>query len=153
MKNRQLRNLVVKFIVLLSFTPIKGQTYENMNLIIMIDDAIVLNHINPKIIIQDPNGLEIDTMEAKYVPGNLSLVHDISKFESGSLYITMDNDGHFLNYSIPIGSNWFEQAYIVLRIYNLDNKKYRRKFRTTRNKGNYTYELDYPGGSMLRINK
>lgn len=47
---------------------------------------------------------------------------------------------------------WLDQPYIVLYVYNIDNSKYKKIYNPLPGKS-YTYEYDYPGGAMRRLQK
>lgn len=48
--------------------------------------------------------------------------------------------------------NWLEQSYFILYIYNTDNKDYKKIYNPLPGK-NYTFEYDFPNGTMKRVQK
>lgn len=149
-----LSSLVTLFIVNCGIT--SAQESFELDLIIMIDDELVFGGLARSQILIDNE----DAIELSYHPGNLSFSQSdydrLKEAKSDSLTLTFDyyDDGGKLdlcNYKIPFFKSWLDHYFIVLRIYNLDKKKYRKAFKPLDAERNYTYELDYPGGSMRRI--
>ena len=48
--------------------------------------------------------------------------------------------------------SWLDQRYLILNIYNTDNKKYKKIYNPLPGKS-YTYDYDYPGGTIKRVQK
>lgn len=144
------------FIVLLFiFFPVFSQDGEcNANFIIMIDDELCIGSIANAYIVSEKN----EKISITYHPGSLRLEKGDSNILKDSkvntlhfdYYEYIDGNQTLYNYELPFDSNWLEQDYIVLRVYNLNKRKYRKHFKPLSKKKNYTFELDYPGGSMKR---
>lgn len=136
---------------------------EQIDLIISIDGAIVKTISQSKIMVANSKG-DVKSIPVFYHPGNLSLFKMDSEYilslsdstnlalEFGNYEYTKTGSQHFKTYNIKIGKNWLKQPYIVLLIYNTDKKQYRGKLDPIPGT-NYTFELDYPGGQMLRVRK
>lgn len=150
----------MRFIIVLIFTfmisPVICQDDRcNVNLIIMVDDDICIGSIANAYIIMENN----KKISITYHPGDLRLDKEAMNLLKGSRVSTLHFDYYqyvngkqtLYNYELPFYSNWLEQDYTVLRVYNLDKRKYRKRFKPLDKKRNYTFELDYPGGSMKRI--
>lgn len=134
---------------------------RGVDFIISIDGDIVKTIYRPKIVILDSD-TDIKSVSVSYHPGDLSLAKSdrdyllslgdsvklLLKFEYYE-YTTRGNQD-VLNYEIEIGRDWLEQAYMVLYIYNTDKKTYKGKLKPIPGR-NYTFELDYPGGQMIRL--
>ena len=155
------RIIITIYFLLLSVMNMYSQEIEKkINFIISIDDQIVSSIARAKIII-DKND-NIDQIEIGYIPGELIISN--ADFEQ----ITQDQVNSFLfsfdyyeykkerqivyNYEIEINKVWLEQSYRVLRIYNLNKKKNRKIFYPLKGK-QYTYEVDLPSNSIVRIRK
>lgn len=132
---------------------------KSFDFIITIDEVIVPSLMNTKIIIQDNNGEK--SIPFQYRPGNLSLTEqDYNLIEStnGKIFIQFANNDYtekehqVYRYDIEIGKNWFEKTYIILKVYNTSKKKYKKIFEPIEDT-NYTFELEYGDGSMLRTRK
>lgn len=48
--------------------------------------------------------------------------------------------------------SWLDQRYVIIYIYNTDNKNYKKIYNPLPGKS-YTYEYDYPGGTVKRVQK
>ncbi|MBO9702029.1 MAG: hypothetical protein J7604_17610 [Sporocytophaga sp.] len=154
------------FFILLSlsfFMKSYGQNNEAIiNFIIIVDDQIPsTGNIGLKFITQKESR-EIDTIVASYVPGDLSIRRsDFDKLLSQDIKsIKLDikssevckEEVKYHTYEIEIRKAWLEYPFIVFRIYNLDKKRYKKLF-VSLDRKDYTFEIDYPGGSMMRIRK
>jgi len=128
---------------------------HNANLIIMVDNELCIGSISNIQIVEGRNRIEVE-----YDPGNL-MVNQIDykklKMAKSDLVLYFEyyqyegSKQTLYNYELPFSPDWLDQDYTVLRIYNLDNKKYKGVFEPLDKGRNYTYELDYPGGQMLRV--
>ncbi|SFC85398.1 hypothetical protein SAMN05421747_1393 [Parapedobacter composti] len=153
-------------LVVLSHIALLAQDREGSkgsDFIITIDGDIVKTIYRPEIVILD-SGTGVKSVPISYHPGALSLAKNdrdhllslddsiklLLKFEYNE-YTTRGNQ-KVLNYEIEIGKEWLEQAYMILHIYNTDKKPYKGKLKPIPGK-NYTFELDYPGGQMIRLRK
>lgn len=132
---------------------------KSFDFIINIDEVIVPSLMNCKIVIQNSNGNK--NIPFQYRPGNLSITEDdyrLIENGTGKLMMQFSNNDysskeHQVNsYEIEIGKNWFEKSYMILKVYNTTKKKYKKLFEPLENK-DYTFEIEYAGGSMLRVKK
>lgn len=154
-----------KLILLLNFvllaTSSLAQEKKDFNFILVVDDVVWVTYTNLKIKIKDSVELPARLINCLYYPGNLSLEKgDYEKLLSakeGSLSLIIDyeemgkaDESHHI-FDIPFSASWFDNYFLVLRIYNLKNRKYRNIFEPLDKARNYTFELDYPGGQMLRV--
>jgi hypothetical protein len=143
----------------MTFSSMGQDVSHSSNVILMIDDKLCLGSV-VDIHLVDGNGERIDL---EYIPGKLSMEkgsyeHLIqSDLDSATLffdyYIYKKDKQALYSYKIPFYSNWLDLEYLVLKIYNLDNKKYQKVFKPLDESRNYTFELEYPGGSMRRVEK
>lgn len=135
-----------------------GQNFEhNSNLIIMVDDELSIGSISN--IMLTNNDFKVI---ANYDPGILTISEaDYKILKESNLKLTLyleyyeyiGKKQNYYNYEIPFSPEWLDKRYIVLRIYNLNKKPYKNKYDPLSNKQPYTFEVDYPGGSMRRITK
>jgi len=153
------KNIIVFFICLFAGSAY-GQDKSNFDFIIVVDETIVTSLSNTRLLIRKGNEL-LSNMDVSYKPGNLSLnVADYNLIANSNddLYLKFDyydysrGKQETYNYDIKIGKNWFEKSYLILRIYNTNKKKYKKKLIPV--KGiNYVFEIDYGGGSAIQVRK
>lgn len=150
----------ILFACVLTTNAIYSQDKSNFDFVIVIDEAVVNSINNPKLLIRKENEL-LSSLDIQYHPGNLSLKtadYNLVANSDNDLYLKFDyydyssGSQKVYNYDIKIGKNWFEKSYIIFRLYNTDKKKYKKMFDPIEGT-KYTYEIDYAGGSMLRVRK
>ncbi|WP_372472547.1 hypothetical protein AB4865_06945 [Capnocytophaga sp. ARDL2] len=154
----------ITILMLFITTNIYSQEVKNSNFIIVIDEEIVTNSLGIKLLVtsKDGNSREIETITG-YYPGNISLkksdYDDLISDETQSVilkfnYQTYINDkSYYYTYEIEAGKNWFEMTFVILKIYNLDKRKYRKKLDPLSKDKNYTFDLETSNGQMIRIRK
>ncbi|WP_257667179.1 hypothetical protein [Parapedobacter tibetensis] len=158
------RKIILLVLTVFSHLALLAQDKERgkgIDFIISIDGNIVKTIYRPKIVMLDSD-TDIKSVPVSYHPGDLSLAKSdldylLSQDDSIKLLLefeyyqyTTQGNQNVLNYGIEIGRNWLEQAYMVLYIYNTDKKPYKGKMKPIPGR-NYTFELDYPGGQMIRL--
>ena len=121
------------FTVILGICLSFAQESSQVDLVIMVDDQIVVAPQSLKLISQK-DGLNISP---NYHPGNLSMPKSkyadlISKdYESLNLVFsyTKECKGKTKDYfyEIPFSTKWLKESFIVLNIYNFDNRKFKKK--------------------------
>ncbi|WP_340049157.1 hypothetical protein [Sphingobacterium sp. MYb382] len=132
---------------------LKGQNIARINAIICLDGEIVKKIYSPKLEVLDKGDLKRD-IGLGYFPGNISIDSNdyrlLKSKDSFSLIFSMQAiGGGVQNYEVEAGKDWLNLDYIIVNIYNTDNKKYKNKLYPLPGR-KYTYELEYPGGQMLR---
>lgn len=148
--------------IVFSFQNSLSQETKEFDFIVSIDEEIVKTLYKPTLV--EKNGSNIvRTVSVSYHPGNISLnANDFDNLFSGQdnkVYLKFDYNEYIngnqeiYNYEIEVGKNWFEQKYVILRIYNLDKKKYRKRLEPLSKDQNYTFELDTSSGQMMRVRK
>lgn len=160
MKKKTMLLLLSVFSHLLLFAQ-GGGTAKGIDFIISIDGDIVKSIHRPKIVVLDSDR-SIKSVSVSYHPGDLSLdksdldyllsVGDSVKLSLKFEYYQYTSQGNqnVLNYEIEMSKDWLEQTYMVLYIYNTNKKRYKGKIKPIQDR-NYTFELDYPGGQMIRL--
>ncbi|GCC53691.1 hypothetical protein SanaruYs_39360 [Chryseotalea sanaruensis] len=138
-----------------------AQDKKDFNLILVIDDIVWVSYTNLKIEIRDDAGSLKQTIGGLYYPGNLSFDKDeyekllAAKNDSMTLVIDYKEPGKNENkhqvFELPFSSSWLYHYFMIMRVYNLSNKKYMGVFDPLDKSRNYTFEIDYPGGQMLRV--
>ncbi|WP_430614151.1 hypothetical protein [Flavobacterium sp. JP2137] len=142
-----------------------SQEVKNINFIIVIDEEIITNSLGVKLLItsKDESSREIKTTTG-YYPGNISLrksdYDDLISDETQSVILKFNyqtyikDKSYYYTYEIEAGKNWFNHnMFFILKVYNLDKKKYRKRFDPLSKDKNYTFELNTSEGQMLRIKK
>ncbi|RZK47936.1 MAG: hypothetical protein EOO99_11895 [Pedobacter sp.] len=154
-----MRNIFFMLFLFLA-TSSYSQKRSDFDFIIVIDETIVTSLSNSKLLIKRDTET-LSHINVSYKPGNLSL--ETSKYNliansEDDVYLKFDyyeylgNKQKLFNYDFKIGKNWFEQPYLILRIYNTCKRKYKRKL--TPIKGtNYAIDIDYGTGSTIQIRK
>lgn len=154
----------ITILILFITTNIYSQEVKNSNFIIVIDEEIVTNSLGIKLLVtsKDGNSREIEPITG-YYPGNISLkksdYDDLISDETQSVILKLRYDPYIngksydYTYEIEAGKNWFNDMFFILKIYNLDKKKYRKRFDPLSKDKNYTFELSTSDGQMLRIRK
>ncbi|MCD4793939.1 MAG: hypothetical protein K8R54_11935 [Bacteroidales bacterium] len=155
-----MKSLLFLYFLIISLIVSGQENQENINLIITINDELVISGIQrSKVFINTINN-EKDTISCQYNPGKF-IVFDNNKLKSDTTQrITLSmwyqkmqkENSSFYYYEIELEKSWFEQSFIILRIYNLDKRKFRKKYYPLKGK-KYTYEIDLPSNSITRIRK
>jgi len=152
------------FVVLFLFVyqvSIAQEKIKSFDIIIFVDEEIVTSLSKPVIIAKEGKSV-LKRIDISYHVGNLSLSAEdyymIFSNEEKTLFIQFDyyqyssrGKQQVYNYEIEIGKNWLKQTFVVLKIYNLDKKKYKKRFAPLSKDKNYTFELSTSEGQMLRI--
>lgn len=155
---RKLNLLILFFLSLVSSYGQDGN--RDFNFILVIDDEVWISYTNLKIKIEDKAG-SVSYVEGLYYPGNLSF-----EKESYEKLLTANADSMTLRidyreyegkktkdyiFELPFSPKWLDYYFIVIRVYNMNKKEYKGVFEPLDKDRNYTYEMDYPGGQMLRV--
>jgi hypothetical protein len=152
------------FVVLFLFVyqvSIAQEKIKSFDIIIFVDEEIVTSLSKPVIIAKEGKSV-LKRIDISYHVGNLSLSAEdyymIFSNQEKTLFIQFDyyqyssrDKQQVYNYEIEIGKNWLKQTFVVLKIYNLDKKKYKKRFAPLSKDKNYTFELSTSEGQMLRI--
>jgi hypothetical protein len=131
--------------------------------VIAVNGEIAVSSIaRPRLIVSKKDGGK-GTIEMGYVPGDLYFVskEDKEKVYSDTVsdivlefnnYMYPKGKQLIKNYRIQLSKKWFQYSFIVLQIYDLDKRKYKNKVPAVKG-GNYSYDMDFPGYSTMRIEK
>lgn len=136
---------------------------KSFDFIVCVDEEIATSLTRPVIIAKQGANV-LKRIDISYHAGNLSLSSEdynmIFSEQEITLFLQFDyyqysskGKQETYNYEIEIGKNWFERTFVILKIYNLDKKKYRKRFDPLSKDKNYTFELSTSEGQMLRIKK
>jgi hypothetical protein len=153
-KNNKMKTLILICALICSGVCYSQDTRET-NLILVIDEELVVGSIaNMRII--DSKGIEI---EATYYPGSLIfqkldfenlISHDDSLVLAFDYFEFSGSRQRVYNYNFSFSRYWLQQQYLIMRVYNLTKKKYKKIFDPIEPGKNYTFELIHPKGQMMR---
>lgn len=153
--------LVILLVCLNLCIVVSSQEIKRFDFVITIDGEFAKNLYNAKVILVR-NGGATREFDINYYPGNLSL----KKSDYDSILLLDDFDTVFLkfdnykyslsgkqsikNYKIEIGKNWFQQLYLILKIYRT---KHSSKLGVVDKMNDYSFDIEYPSGAMIRVKK
>jgi len=136
---------------------------KNLDFIIVIDDNIAIGSIASLQIELVLSGRGKEVIAASYYPGNLSLSEaDYGKLMSDSTkainlkFIKYEYAGQnqtTYSYDIELKREWLRDYFNILRIYDLDKKKYKAKYSPSGIGKNYAYEIESPSHSYRLVEK
>lgn len=154
----QLSAFLCAVAVMLSFY-VKSQT--KVNLILSVDDKIAegaFMNVILRTFIRDSS----KDYNITYLPGSLFLP---DKFEienqlqlSDSIHLLFDysiickQEQRMSSYQIDFKKSWVSSSYTVVKIFNIDTGKNRKKYLPLPSK-TYTYDVYYPGGSAIAVRR
>lgn len=142
---------------------LKGQDLnKNLDFIIVIDDRIVIE--SPYLLhIKSVLGASEKSYDVGYYPGYLSMkISDYDKLMADDVkaiflifeyYDPSEKEGVKRSYEIELKKSWLQDYFNILRIYNLDKKKYGKVFFSPKSNRKYVYELDSPSNTFHLIRK
>lgn len=142
---------------------INQENRKSLNFIITIDKEVVTTLANPSIVVKRDNKT-LRKIDVCYYPGNLSMEYKdynmIFSEQAPSLYLLFNyyqysSNAHqeVYNYEIEIGKNWLEESFVILKMYNLNKKEYRKRLYPLSKDKNYTFDLETSSGQAIRIRK
>lgn len=156
-----MKRVLFLLLLIFCFTYVYGQDErKELDFIIMIDEDIAIGSISQlqiKIVSDDKE----DILEANYYPGNLSIkqpdygrllsAHTKAIFLKFAYSVHDDKNQEIYHYEIELRKPWLEDYFNVLRIYNLNKKKYGKLFASVSKGRKYVYELDSPSHTFHLI--
>jgi hypothetical protein len=159
-----MRRTVLTFIIAISvglkFTMAQNSS-QKKSFIICIDGRIASGAISRfKLIDSLDDGVK-KSINVNYSPGSFDVSesdYSILKSKKTKSIILSFNYTEYCNgqsdyhYDIDFKIGWLDDYFFVLYIYNTDKNRFRKIYSPIKGK-HYTYEFDYPGGSMRRAKK
>lgn len=138
-----------------------GKSQTKVNLILSIDDKIAEGaFIN--VILRTFTRDSSKDYNLTYLPGSLFLP---DKFDidnqlqlSDSIHLLFDysifckQEQRMSSYQIDFKRSWVSSSYTVVKIFNIETGKNRKKYHPLPFK-TYTYDVYYPGGSAISVRK
>lgn len=134
---------------------------KNISFILVIDDEIISTSVGITFYINSENSNE--KISATYYPGTLLMKKsDYEKListETKTIYLryfgTIYTNGkeNYNDFEIEYNKNWLQDTYNILRFYNLDKTKYKKRYEPLSKEKNYTFELSSPNTTLLRVKR
>jgi hypothetical protein len=154
---------ITVWLVFIIFLDSYGQDVrKSLDLIIVIDDNIAVGSI-ASLQIERVSASSTELMTATYYPGSLSVAEaDYRKLMCDSTrainlkFINYQYKGQAqiaYRYDIELKREWLGDYFNILRIYNLDKRKYKGKYRPSGSDKNYAYEIESPSHSYRLIER
>ena len=145
-----MKKFILFLTLFLSFLNIVyAQERKEFDFVIVVDDDHGSMTAPSRIYLQNEKGEKTD-IDFDYHPGNLSMSMDdyekIKSFE-GKIEMHFGWYKHLIGetrhyfYDIPLDKLLFERRYVVIKIYNMDDKRYRKLYYPLKGK-NYNYSLE-----------
>lgn len=158
-----MKNLFLLFCYsLFSFHSIVAQQKnKTISFVLVIDDEVLNANVNITFLVNSENSH--DKILATYYPGTLSLnKEDYEKLISDntkSIYLKYYQNNYIngkkksCDFVIEYNKIWLQDLYNILRLYNLEEGKYKNKIEPLSKSKNYTFEVESSRGQMLRVRK
>ncbi len=99
-------------------------------------------------------------IQVLYIPGSLRMkLNDYDKIfldDGDSVVIAFDHSQYcdnkqlLSNYEIPFDKSWLKYSFLILRVYDLSRGRFKNVFQPLSANKNYTFELTYPSGNLMR---
>lgn len=155
---KKLHVFIYVFISSIIISNASGQSVD-WNLIITVDEKIMYEGIKD-VRIDKKSRNKISSIEAIYVPGSLKLetsyqgITDQDSLYLSFTYLGYDEKNKYFeyDYEIILKKPWFNFQFMIIHIYNMDKKKYRRRYQSHKNKS-FVYDLISPDLSRLTLYK
>ncbi len=136
---------------------------KSFDFIVCVDEEIATSLTKPVIIAKQGTNV-LKRIDISYHAGNLSWSSEdynmLFSEQEITLFLQFDyyqysskGKQEIYNYEIEIGKNWFEMTFAILKIYNLDKKKYEKRLDPLSKDKNYTFDLENSEGQMIRTRK
>jgi hypothetical protein len=127
------------------------QERKEFKLIIEIDEQLPISGImGAQLMVTGKNG-SVKKLLAGYAA---ALIDNAKQIILSFYYIDPANDNEAYNdYKIAFKKEWLTSKFCVLRVYNLDKKKYKKSYDPLSPSQNYNFSIDFPDYQMMPITK
>ncbi|MFH6988659.1 hypothetical protein ACHRVW_13030 [Flavobacterium collinsii] len=156
-----MKKIFIMCFLLLSTKNLVAQETKNLSFILVVDDQIVSTQSNLTFIVT--SDISTENISAQYYPGTLVLKKlDYEKIISPftkTIYLKyrntvyIDGKSNYYDFEIEYQKSLLQDLYNILKIYNLNCKKYKKKFEPLSPTKNYTFEITSPNSTFLRVRK
>ncbi|SEW53943.1 hypothetical protein [Chitinophaga arvensicola] len=158
-----MKNISCILLMSLSFLVASAQQVKkNLDLIIVIDEEISVGSL-AQVHIKAVSATQEYVIKAGYYPGNLSMeLSDYDRLMSEDIktilllfdhYEYSGGESEMTNFEIKLEKSWLLHRFNILRIYNLEKKKYAKLFFAPKSGKTYVFEMDTSEGSSRLIRK
>ncbi|RFZ81684.1 hypothetical protein DYU05_17825 [Mucilaginibacter terrenus] len=157
-----IKTFIITTLFLLQISVANSQsTSTGIDLIITINGEVIVGDImNVKISSTSETKMQ-EIINCGYYPGKLSVPE--SGFESipdsSEVNLSFDFYGDSLggrklsNFRIKLMKRWLKSSYLILHVFDLNDKKYKRIFEPISKDQNYTFSITSPDYSFIRVTK
>lgn len=156
-----MKKIIIICFLLLSSKNLVAQEIKNLSFVLVVDDQIISTQSKITFIIT--TDISKENISALYYPGTLVIGKlDYEKLISSSTKtiflkyydtIYIDGKAKYYDFEIEYQKAWLQDLYNVLRLYDLNCKKNKKKFEPLSPDKNYTFELTSPNSTFLRVRK
>lgn len=151
--------IITFFVLIFAIHKTKGQEVVNVNWTILVNEKLEPKGITRSRILVKTLDSATQVFNIWCYAGNIEIKQpDFQKMLSENvvsiwLVVPAIEKNNYYNYTIKVKKKWFKLRYMVLKIYNLKKKKYRRLFVPNKHHKDYVYEIDFPGTAMRLLRK
>jgi hypothetical protein len=157
-------NRILIFLLLCTCTTMafSQQERKEFKLIIEIDEQLPISGIMGAQLMVTGKNDSVKTLLAGYDPGTLrvndknaaALIDSAKQIILSFYYVDPANDSEaYSDYKIAFKKEWLTSKFCVLRVYNLDKKKYKKSYDPLSPSQNYNFSIDFPDYQMMPITK
>lgn len=138
-----------------------GQEAKEIDMVITINQEVASTVQGLSLKLEDKEG-NSSTIYPEYHPGSLMFKKSdyevLMSSENSSIRFKFYQLGNYKkkeiqhDYSINFHKEWFKENFIVLNIYNLHNRKYKRSRKPIQNNAKYSVSMDFGHYGILDLN-
>lgn len=137
-----------------------GQEAKEIDMVVTINQVVANTVQGLSLKLKDDKG-NTSTIYPEYHPGSLkfkksdyeALMSSENSLIVLKFYQLLNNKRKeiYYDYSINFSREWFKEEFIVLNIYNLDNRKYKKSRKPIQSKAMYSVSMDFGHYSILDL--
>lgn len=143
----------------LAFYSSTAQNSNDINFMVTVNEELMISLSNFRIDVNSTN--KSNSFLLRYVPGKLKLTAEeynaifLSQHSELEVSFTAgfyDKEEYYqYDYKIPFKKKWLVEEFCVLSLYNLNKKKYRKKFKPLHEDGRYSFSINLPSSSIFNL--
>ena len=146
------------------YRPGISQPSNNLDIVILVNNELNIYESNMILKFQEDTAINtVSTIIANYHPGNFSIKQEdffrLKRANGNTIrleFLYFENTirkDKLYNYEFELKKEWLLGTYLILRVYNLDIKKYKKIYDPIGVGKNYTFEIDSPDNNFRRVSK
>ncbi len=145
-----MKGSLLKIVLMLFYISSMSQNIDTLNNIIIIDETIIKKPLSIKFTFE-LEGKRL-FVYGNYLPGNITIDSDdlkklksklTEKIEIEFSYQTYKKEKpYFYKYNIDYKKLWLTDKYTIIKLFNLDKRKYSKKYRTSSLSKNYAIGIE-----------